>query len=96
MKNFKIGQEVVYIKRTIPEWGLIKNNIYTIQGMARCGCSMNLDVGLKHNMTSSQCPTCCETICYDQRFFLNEEAFEPVVPIEEIESIMNEQTNEAT
>ena len=90
MKNFHIGQEVVYIKRTVPGTGLVKNKIYTIEGLALCGCSQNVDIGMKHNYTSCQCPECCETICYDQRWFIHEEAFEPIISSKAIESIMNE------
>jgi hypothetical protein len=83
--RFKPGDQAVYIKRSIPESGLVKDRIYTIIDIQRCGCSANLDIGLKHRYTSCQCPRCCETICYDQRWFINEEAFQPLITDSQLE-----------
>jgi hypothetical protein len=91
MKNFKIGQEVVYIKRTISEYGLIKNKTYIVKDIRQCQCSQNIDIGIFHRYTFGvKCTTCCENITYDQRWFLNEEAFEPLITDLELKSMLSQ------
>lgn len=58
----KVGDEVVYIQRTLEDIGLINGKTYTALGVSRCNCADGLciDVGISQpsDCYATQCPIC--------------------------------------
>lgn len=73
--NFKPGQKVVYIERSLPDIGLIKNEIYTVLDTADCNCAQNIHVGIINPHAFVRCADCGAIINIDDRWFLNSDAF---------------------
>lgn len=78
----KSGDKVVYIQKSLPGIGLIKNNIYEILETTLCNCvnGLHLNVGISMPESSpfSYCQTCGAILNIDERWFLHHSGFAPV------------------
>lgn len=79
---FRVGQRVVYIEKTMPDVGLVKNDIYEVQTIEFC-CEQTIDIGLTHNGTYGYCSDCGVIINIDERLFLSHTGFRALLPSEE-------------
>jgi hypothetical protein len=79
LKNMKIGDEVVYIQRTLDDIGLINGKTYPVLGVSRCNCadSLCIDVGISQpkGHYATQCPTCKVIINTGEAWYFHHSGF---------------------
>jgi len=67
--------------RDLPDIGLIRGRVYTIQGIAECGGCKDgtcVDVGLITEKGMTYCDACENIIHIGPEWYFNNEAFRPV------------------
>ena len=84
----KVGDKVIYIQKSLPEIGLINNNIYSIYSTEDCGgCKdgLHIDVGIMQDSGIVYCPICNNIVNIDDRYLFHHSGFVPLSEIDEME-----------